>query len=197
MSILLKTIIILIMSNVVFTQIVEAQTGYSEDDLIMISGKVNCAEPFNRGLTFVSIYNTSKGWGTISDTEGGFKIKMGKYDTIVFFTAEHKDSHYFLKSGDEFKNHTIAVYMETDAVWLEAVNIIGMRSLDEFKIDVLNMEVTEDNIFIAGPDLNKYAKELTTGKPAPVLLGPLTYLMEKFRVQNLRKRKMQKVIMDN
>ncbi len=81
--------------------------------------------------------------------------------------------------------------MEPDAIWLETVNIIGISSLEEFKMDVLNKEVNENHISVVKPDLHKYARELSTGKPEPILVGPLTYLQEKFSKQYRMKKKIR------
>jgi hypothetical protein len=181
----------ILMVVVVFASELKAESGFGEDNLITIKGIVHCVDPLNGALALVSIYNTSREWGTSSGPNGEFEIRMGKEDTIVFFTEAHKDYQYFLTSTDEFKDHTIDVYMQPDAVWLKTVNIIGISTLEEFKMDVLNMEVAENDISIVKPDLHKYAKELSTGKPAPVLIGPLTYLQEKFSKQYRMKKKIR------
>ena len=180
----------ILMVVVVFAFELKAESGLGEDNLITINGTVHCVDPLNGTLALVSIYNTSKEWGTVSGPNGEFEIRMGKEDTIVFFTEAHKDYQYFLTSNDVFEDQRIDVLMKPDAIWLETVDIIGISALEEFKMDVLNMEMTENDISIVKPDLNKYAKQLYTGKPKPVLIGPLTYLQEKFRKQYRMKKKM-------
>ncbi len=192
MSFPTKTIIALFMIKIVFTFYVKAQSEIIEDDLIVVSGNVNCVDPVNGKMTLVSIYNISKEWGTYSGSNGEFEIKMGKYDTIMFFTAEHQDFNYFLQDNDKFDDHFVTIFMEPDAIWLETVNIIEISLLEEFKMDVLNMEVAKGNISIVDAARNKYAKELSTGKPLPVLIGPLTYLQRKFSKQYMMKMQMQK-----
>jgi hypothetical protein len=189
MSQVLTAFTILFTINVAFPSFTVTQPEYVEDDLIMISGKINCIDPLNGGLALVSIYNISKEWGTVSNASGEFQIEMGKYDTLLFFTEEHKDYHFFLTSDDEFKDQAITVYMEPDAIWMKTVEIIGISNLEEFKMDVLNMEVAKNSISIVSPDFNRYAKELSTGKPAPVLIGPLNYLQQKFSRQYKMKKK--------
>ncbi len=191
----MKAIVILILINTVFTSIVEGKSEITEDDYIVLSGNVNCFDPINGRMALVSIYNITKGWGTTSGSNGEFEIKMGRYDTIVFFTTEHKDYHYFHREFNKFEDHNIEIFMEADAIWLETVNIIGISQLEEFKMDVLDFEVADDKFSIAKPDLNKYAKERLTGKPSPLLIGPLTYLQNKFSRQNEMYKKIQK--MDN
>ena len=181
----------ILMVVVVFAFELKAESGLGEDNLITIKGTVHCVDPLNGTLALVSIYNTSKEWGTISGPNGEFEIRMGKEDTIVFFTEAHNDYQYFLTSTDEFEDQSIDVLMEPDAIWLETVDIIGISTLEEFKMDVLNMEMTEKDISIVKPDLNKYEKQLSTGKPKPVLIGPLTYLQEKFRKQYRMKKKIR------
>lgn len=177
--------------HVVFSIQLKARPIEEEDNFIIVSGIVNCVDPINGRLALVSVYNISRNWGTFTGVNGEFKIKMAKYDTIIFFTEAHKDFYYVLKPGEAFKDHSISVYLETDAIWLETVNIIGLSSLEEFKLDVLTMQVAENSISIIRPDLNKYAKERLTGKPVPVLIGPLSYLQQKFSKQNQMRKKIQ------
>jgi hypothetical protein len=184
----------ILMVVVVFAFELKAESGLGEDNLITIKGTVHCVDPLNGTLALVSIYNTSKEWGTVSGPNGEFEIRMGKKDTIVFFTEAHKEYQYFLTSTDEVEDQSIDVLMEPDAIWLETVDIIGISTLEELRMDVLNMVVAENEISIAKPYLHKYAKELSTGKPAPVLMGPLTYLQEKFSKQYKMNKKIKSSI---
>jgi len=187
----MKAIIILFLINTFFTSIVEGKSEFVGDGLMVLSGNVNCFNPINDRMALVSIYNISKEWGAISGTNGEFEIKMGKHDTIVFFTAEHKDYYYFLQNHNKFEDRNIEIFMETDAIWIETVNIIGISQLEEFKMDVLDFEVADNKFSVVKPDLNKYAKERSTGNPSPLLIGPLTYLQNKFSRQHKMYKKIQ------
>jgi len=179
------------MVMIVFAFKVKAERELGEDNFITISGTVYCVDPINGMLESVSVFNINKDWGMITGPNGEFEIKMAKSDTIIFFTEAHKDYYYFLDQEQEFVDHNISVFMEPDAIWMETVEIIGINNLEEFRMEILNMEVSDEKISIIKPDLNKYTKEKLTGKPMPVLLGPLTYLQEKFSRQNRIKMKIK------
>ena len=176
-----------------FVSITNAQIGTNYDSLITISGKVNCIDPLNGKLSFVSIYNTRKEWGTFSDSIGNYSIKMGVGDTIVFFTEQHKDYLYFLEDENQLMDHKMDVYMEPDAIWLETVNIIGLRSLEDFKREILNMNIKENDISVSLPVVKKYAMRFETGEGGIILVGPLTYLQQKFQTQYFRKKNIHRI----
>lgn len=188
----LKNYTIIILVLLFLTSFEEVQAENSGDELIELSGTVNCVNPLNGELILVSIYNTSKEWGTMTNMAGEFKIKMGKDDTIIFFTSEHKDYYYYLKDKDEFRDHSIMIFMEPDAIWLETVEIIGSKSLYEFKREILNTMPGRDNITIDVPVISKYVKQIETGEGAINLLGPLTYLQKKFTKHYQLQKKIQK-----
>ena len=173
-----------LMVVVVFAFELKAEGELGEDNLITIKGTVHCIDPINGTLESVSIININKEWGTITGTKGEFEIRMGLSDTIIFFTEAHQDYYYFLDEKQEFVDHNVSVFMEPDAIWMQTIEIIGISNLEEFKMEVLKMKIPQDEYSVIDPDLNKYAKEQVTGKPMPVLIGPLTYLSEKFLKQH-------------
>ncbi len=168
---------------------VAAQGSENDEPTITLSGKVNCVHPINGTLSLVIVFNKTQGYGAVSKQDGSFSIKMSKSDTIVFSTAEHQDYVYYLKENDDFKNHSIDVVMITDAVWLNAVTIMGTKNLEQFKQEILGLNMPEGNINLALPVVNKYAKQLSTGNGETDLVGPLTYLQHKFnRYYNIKKK---------
>lgn len=147
---------------------------------ITLSGTVDCVDPIMGTLASVVVFNTSQGYGSLSNEDGSFLIKMGRYDTITFSTAEHKDFLYTIESDEEFKDHAINVVMITDAIWLEAVTIMGPKSLEEFKREILEMDLPQGDTKLLLPIVNKYARQLKTGEGQTNIIGPLTYLQKKF-----------------
>jgi hypothetical protein len=162
-------------------------------DKITLSGNVHCIDPLNGSLSSVVVFNITQGYGTSSNLEGSFAIEMAKSDTILFSTAEHKDYLYSLTRDDEFKDHEIKVVMVTDVIWLKTVTIIGAQNLEQFRRDVLSLDVPPGNQQLALPLVSKYASQLSTGDGQTDLVGPLTYLQKKFNRHDSMKKKVEQV----
>lgn len=174
------------------TTIVDAQNVANEASAITLSGKINCIHPVNGTLSLVIVFNKTKGYGTVSKQDGSFSIKMNKADTIVFSTSEHQDYIYALNNKEKFEDLSIDVVMVTDAIWLNTVTIIGTKSLEQFKQEILSLNIPQGNTTIALPVVSKYAKQLATGDGESDLIGPLTYLQHKFNKYNQLKKKVNK-----
>lgn len=160
----------------------------SSESTILLSGKVKCIHPINGTLSLVIVFNKSKEFGTVSKQDGSFSINMSQSDTIVFTTAEHQDYIYVVKENEKFLDHSIEVVMVTDAVWLNTVTILGFQSLEQFKQEILSLDIPQGNTTLALPVVSKYAKQLSTGNGETDLIGPLTYLQNKFnRYNKIRK----------
>ncbi len=166
-----------------------ASVAQDEEKQILLSGHINCIDPLNGTMARVVVYNINQGLGTMSNEDGTFAIPMAKTDTILFSTAEHKDYRYFLPAGQAFEDHKIEVVMLTDAIWLNTVTIIGAESLEQFKRDVLALDPGQQDVELTLPLVNKYARQLSTGKGETDLVGPLTYLQNKFSRHYILKKK--------
>jgi len=172
--------ILVVILTLLSSLFVNAQDTAQNEPKILLSGKVNCVDPVNGTLSSVVVFNINKGFGTVSDKSGSFSINMAKNDTIIFSTAEHKDFYYFIEPEVEFEDHSIEVIMVTDAIWLNAVTIMGHQSLEKFKREILSQDIPQGDTKLALPIVNKYAKQLATGDGETDLVGPLTYLQNKF-----------------
>jgi hypothetical protein len=157
-----------------------AQDVGNKEKTFELSGRINCINPINGTLSSVVIHNINKDIVTVSDEKGAFAIIMGEQDTIVFSTPEHLDYIYTLEDTEESKDHNIVVFMETDAIWLNTVTIIGLPSLERFKSEVLDLMLPSNQPDLALPVVNKYARQYASGDGETDLVGPLTYLQKKF-----------------
>jgi hypothetical protein len=187
---IIKYRVLLVLIILVFSvAIVSAQNTNKESSTITLSGKVNCVHPINGTLSMVIVFNKSQGFGTVSRQDGSFSIEMNKSDTIVFSTAEHQDYVYSLQDYDNYEDHSIDIVMVTDAVWLNTVTVIGAKSLEQFRKEILSLDIPQGNTNLALPVVSKYAKQLSTGDGGTDLVGPLTYLQHKFNKYNRLKKK--------
>ncbi len=177
---------ILILSLTSFSKLF-GQVQY-KGELIKLSGRIVCVDSAMMPLSDVSIYNKNRGWGTISDKQGYFTINMGRTDTIYFSTIQHMEVKYFIDSLSVFEDRFIEIPMKVDTVWLNTINIIGLKSWNSFKQELLSLNLPDNDISLALPVIEKYASQYASGKPS-TLTGPLTYLYRKFNRQEQQKRK--------
>lgn len=172
--------------------IAAAQQDSTEEPLIVLRGQVNCLQPERGVLADVAIFNLNKKWGTLTDAEGNFSIRMGTSDTITFSTPLHQDYKYYLNDGKPMADHAIEITMQPDAVWLETVRILGYPRIEEFKNEIIDMEFAEDHPEVLTPVINKYAKQRETGEGSFVLDGSLSYLGSKFSKYARMKRQIKR-----
>jgi len=168
---------------------VNGQNETSEKGLISLTGKINCIDPINGTLSAVVVYNLNKEHGTMTDSDGAYAIQMSKNDTIMFSTAEHKEVLFYFKNDDKFEDRWFTFHMETDDVWLSTAEILGSSNLNQFKREILELDVSSGSMSLDLPVVDKYAKMGPLHAPEIDLEGPLTYLNRKFRRHNNFKNK--------
>ncbi len=156
-----------------------SQTKTNSNDLIILSGNITCEDPVKGPLQDVHVFNKNKNLGTLSDENGNFKIEMGKNDTILFSTIQHVENSYILSDDHSFTDHSVDILMYQDTVWLDAVTIYGYLRMEEFKKEILSLDLPRDDISIAMPILDRYANQRATGQGKTILYGPLTTLLNK------------------
>lgn len=171
---------------IIFIIIITPGFANAQENKITLSGTIGCSMPTMSVLSFVNIYNKNSKEGTISDTDGKFSIKMGKNDTILFSTVQHKEQSYYIKENDFFHDKSIEVSMVQDTIWLNAVSIMGFKEFEKFKQEVLQLKLSSKDISLALPVINKYAKQYDRGDGAIEIKGPLTYLT--YKILSISKR---------
>jgi hypothetical protein len=153
---------------------------------IKISGTVKCLEDSKKAIPFVYVYNKNTKKGTNTDTKGEFNINMSKNDTLIFSSVQHLEQIYYIKEGDFFHDKSIEIDMQQDTVWLDVVSVIGLKSYNDFKKEVIALHVPKGDISYTLPTVNKYAKQYKTGEGAIELTAPLTYLFNKINLLGTR-----------
>ncbi|MBR9832413.1 carboxypeptidase-like regulatory domain-containing protein [bacterium] len=143
-----------------------------------ISGTVSCSSDSIMLLSYVNIYNLSSKKGTTTDTEGYFEIEMNKSDTILFSTVQHQEYYYYLVD-EVVPDKKINIELQQDTVYLEVVNIMGYKSYSQFKEELFQLDLSENDVSIAYPVIDKYARQYASGDGAFEIKGPLTYLSKK------------------
>lgn len=187
-----RSIVTMMLMAAVVLQMKIAASQDLQERTITLRGKVICTKPFRGALENVAVFNTSKNSGTLTDKDGNLTLKMGQYDTIIFSTQQHKEYVYFLQKNETFGDKVLEVIMEPDTIWLDAVTVTGTRTLEEFKDEVLQLNITsDDKVSLALPVIDKYAKQFATGNGSLDLKGPLTYLTGKFSRDYMRRKRIE------
>ena len=172
--------------------IASAQQDLTKGSLIELRGHVNCLVPERGVLPDVVIFNLNKNWGTLTDAEGNFSIRMAASDTIMFSTPLHQDYKYYLNDTKTMEDHAIEITMQPDAIWLETVNVLGYPRIEDFKNEILNLDFEEDNPEVITPILDKYTKQRETGDGSFEIKGPINYLGSKFSKYARMKQQIKK-----
>ncbi|SMG22964.1 CarboxypepD_reg-like domain-containing protein [Marivirga sericea] len=166
---------------VVITLVTKAQKSE-----ITLSGIISCDNSLNEPLSAVHVFNKNTKKGTLTDKNGEFSISMKKQDTIIFSTVQHVEKIYTIEKGKSFDNKHIEITLEEDTVWLEAVTVMGFKRLEDFKQQILQMKLPDDDVSLALPTVDKYAKQNYTGDGQYEIRGPLTYLLNKIHTYGKR-----------
>jgi len=148
---------------------------------VKISGIVYNDDNIHSPLSDVAIFNWRLAKGTISNSKGEFIIEMKQNDTLVFSTVQHMDEKFFFRKNQVFENQEVSIQLKTDTIFLNMISIMGNGNYEEFKRELLDMEMPEGDHSLALPVVNKYAEEYSTGEAAIKINGPLTYLYHKIR----------------
>jgi cell fate (sporulation/competence/biofilm development) regulator YmcA (YheA/YmcA/DUF963 family) len=157
-----------------------------DNQLVTISGMVSCIDTSIGILENVNVYNKQQEWGSITNGQGEFEIKMGRNDTLFFSTIQHKEEIFTFPKVEEFIDKNIHVTMILDTIILDVITVMGVKSFEAFKQELLRLKFKDDDISLALPIVDKYAKQHASGEGAFEISGPLTYIINK--IQRIRKR---------
>tara|TARA_R110001592_G_scaffold234170_1_gene491806 strand:- start:6247 stop:6807 length:561 start_codon:yes stop_codon:yes gene_type:complete len=172
---------------IIFIVIITSGFVNAQQNKITLSGTILCEDDAKGALSFVNIYNKNTKKGAVSDTDGKFSIKMGKNDTILFSTVQHVEQFYYIKENEFFHDKNIEISMTQDTIWLDVVSVMGFKEFEEFKQEVLQLKLPDNDIYLVLPVVDKYAKQNYSGEGVFEIKGPLTYLSNK--ILSIKKRR--------
>lgn len=162
------------------------------DETVKIAGIILDADNGNGALRDVAIFNKNQRRGTISNEKGRFVIEMRQNDTIVFSTVQHMDEEFFFGKDRPFVDQVLSIQLKTDTIWLNTISVMGNGNFQDFKRELLALEIPENNQSLALPIVNRYAEQYSTGEAAIRIHGPLTYLSKKISAWKKRGSKAAK-----
>jgi len=161
----------------------------NSENSITLSGTIICNDSIVGPLPNVNIFNKTENRGTISNQEGFFSLEMERGDTIWFSTVQHEQQFFVYPENEAFLDKKIEIFMLQDTIWLEAVTIYGIETLYKFERELLDLNIHENDVSVAIPVVDKYARQRATGEGKLTISGPLTYLVLKLKSLPLVKPK--------
>lgn len=111
---------------------------------IKIVGKVverQSGEP----VPSVHIYTKTLQRGAVTDEYGNFSISMQREDTLIFSSVGYERYTFSITQKDHQTNYEVVIKMDVKSYELEPVNVNAYQSLDEFKKDILDLNLPKES----------------------------------------------------
>ena len=164
--------------------------AWAQSSGIKISGTVIHSET-KEPVPYVNVYTKSLYGATITDNSGKFLITIQKADTIVF-SAIGFDKYFFsLKQEDIRANYEVTIELNYKTYELEPVKVTAYRDLEEFKQDILNLDIpTKQKGITLNIPKTKYAPTPQDGNPGVVVTGAISALYNTFSKEGKELRKL-------
>lgn len=116
----------------------------ADSELLQLSGEI-ISKGDGEILSFVHILNQNTKKGTISDLDGKFQIPLSKHDTIIFSAVGYKNYYLTFSDYDLESNHYfIQILLDPTFYELSPVVIFPFKDEENFKQDILNLELTDN-----------------------------------------------------
>ena len=140
-------------------------------------------------ISFTNIASKKTGYGTISNEDGEFRIRILENDTLIFSALSYVKKEIPVKQLFMEKNYVI---LKKNIYQIGEVNVMGLR-WQEFKYEMMNKELErEEQAVIVIEDLpNPFQKRIDIG-PYAGSSNPLSMLLTYFKEENRRKRKQKR-----
>lgn len=149
-------------------------------------------------MAYVNIYVKHTRSGTITDTSGYFILFVNIGDTIVFSSLGYEKLH--VVAHDTLGDIARPAYVEMKRMvyQLTSVDIIALRRYQQFKYEVINMKLPEDdyvramnNFPIRPAYLDYYTRQGASG--FGLVLSPISALYEAFSKEGKERRKLAEI----
>ncbi len=159
-------------------------------DLIVIEGVIQEAGSGNP-VPYVHIMNRQSGYGTVSNTEGRFWIKMNGTDTLLFSAIGYEIYAFTLKPEQQSRRIRVTIEMNTSTQVLKPVNVFAYRDEESLKQALIEMDpVLENDNQVVVPGIKKPGPI----NPSVSLSGPISFFYNKFSRKAKAQQKLQQDI---
>ncbi|MBE9469453.1 MAG: carboxypeptidase-like regulatory domain-containing protein [Bacteroidetes bacterium] len=171
-----------------------AQT-YSDSSFVKVSGIIVDSDSITP-IPFVNIINKRTRTGTISDTNGFFKISILRTDTILFSSLSFEKKSFYI-SDTTSVSYFFKIIMNNKNYKLAVVNIYALSKQSQFRYDFVHVNLPE-HIKMKGraiyiPGIPNYDGPRRALDETP-LGGPISFFYSKFNKKEKSKRKLKQLL---
>ena len=161
---------------------------------IKVSGSVIDKES-KAPVPYVHIYTKSWEKGTTTDDRGHFSIIIDRSDTLIFSSVGFDKYRFRVKSDDARSIYHVIIEMNSKTYELEPVVVHAYMSFDEFKQQILDMDIpTEKEEFSLNiPPGYKLPPENGDGSmlnPSVKMKGPISALYDAFSKEGKERKRL-------
>lgn len=146
-------------------------------------------------VPFVHIYSLSSRHGTVADDQGRFFLTVGRVDTIAFSSVGYEVRHFHPGAEGEKDFYEVRLQLMPKVYQLNPVNVTAYPSIEQFKQDVLAMEIPEETKFELripkGYTLPPEGPGDVNLNPTLGISGPVSALYNAFSREAKEKRKLK------
>jgi hypothetical protein len=146
-------------------------------------------------VPFVHVYTKSYRHGTTTDAEGNFMLVVEPTDTLAFSSVGYELFHLHQTPGDARSSYEVNVELMPKIYQLDPVNVTAYPSIEQFKHDVLKLEITEekyvDLMIPRGYALPPEGPGDVNLNPSITFGGPATALYNAFSREGKERRKLK------
>jgi len=140
----------------------------------------------------VNIINKSSNFGTVSDFDGSFSLKVAKNDTIEFSCIGYKSFSYIIPDSIGGNDYRVLIYMVEDTVYLkEAIIRPWPKNRNVLKEAFLNERNTEKEIVASYAGFREI--EGPQKEPKPTIRNSISLIARIFSKKRIQQKKMDKI----
>jgi len=131
-----------------FIQVVQGQTGDEDTDSLFYFTARIIDRQVNDPVQFAHVINQSRGFASISDSMGYFKIGAALNDLLKLTAIGYYDCPFHLNEAALNDSGMVTIYMIQRAYPIQVVNINPLGTYSQFKQKVLSLELPEPVLVI-------------------------------------------------
>ncbi len=166
--------------------------GQSDDGFIEIQGEIHESDTKDP-VPYVHIMNPNSGFGTVSNTEGRFWMKMMPTDTLLFSAIGYETYAFTLNPDQTSRKLRVTIELNTATQILKPVNIFAYRDEESLKQALIELEIPDEpeNAAVRIPGVRTGPM---TENPVFRIGGPFSFFHNKFSREAKAAQKLEKDI---
>lgn len=174
----------------------------TDTNIVRLAGVIVSTDTAQKA-PFVHVINTRTGKGVISDSLGIFKIRIQRFDTLLFQCLGFEDNYLQLPDTLNTNVCFIEVSLSPTSYQLKVIDILALTRQSQFKYDFTHLKVEnkswEKQIIIPGVTKEDYEfiKKEEELLPHQTFDGPITALYYKFSKEGKSLQKLEELMKED